>query len=102
MPRAKCYDCVHRREVPGSAHSSCHHPATEAVYRDPLAGFVGLMGRRSGVTSMSSQASAALNIRGVELGIRNGWFIWPVNFDPTWLENCDGFMPVAALAKDSV
>jgi len=21
------------------------------------------------------------------------WFIWPVNFDPVWLENCDGFEP---------
>lgn len=24
-------------------------------------------------------------------GIRNGWFRWPVNFDPVWLETCDGF-----------
>jgi hypothetical protein len=20
-----------------------------------------------------------------------GWFVWPLNFDPVWLENCDGF-----------
>ena len=24
-------------------------------------------------------------------GIRCGWFMWPLNFDPTWLEICDGF-----------
>lgn len=24
-------------------------------------------------------------------GIRNGWFRWPVNFDPVWLVSCDGF-----------
>lgn len=24
-------------------------------------------------------------------GIKNGWFFWPLNFDPVWLENCDGF-----------
>lgn len=24
-------------------------------------------------------------------GIRNGWFRWPVNFDPVWLLSCDGF-----------
>jgi len=24
-------------------------------------------------------------------GINKGWFIWPVNFDPTWLISCDGF-----------
>lgn len=24
-------------------------------------------------------------------GIRNGWFWWPINFDPLWLVSCDGF-----------
>ena len=26
-------------------------------------------------------------------GIENGWFFWPFNFDPVWLESCDGFEP---------
>jgi len=24
-------------------------------------------------------------------GIKNGWFNYPFNFDPLWLEECDGF-----------
>lgn len=24
-------------------------------------------------------------------GVRNGWFHWPINFDPVWLETCTGF-----------
>ena len=28
---------------------------------------------------------------GNEHGKRSGWFFWPFNFDPTWLEECDGF-----------
>ena len=24
-------------------------------------------------------------------GIKMGWFNWPINFDPVWLENCKGF-----------
>lgn len=24
-------------------------------------------------------------------GVKNGWFYWPLNFDPVWLEACDGF-----------
>lgn len=24
-------------------------------------------------------------------GVRKGWFRWPVNFDPVWLLECDGF-----------
>ncbi len=23
-------------------------------------------------------------------GVRNGWFYWPHNFDPIWLQVCDG------------
>jgi hypothetical protein len=28
---------------------------------------------------------------GQAYGIRNGWFTWPLNFDPTWLVSCKGF-----------
>lgn len=28
---------------------------------------------------------------GHEHGIKNGWFLWPFNFDPTWLTSCNGF-----------
>ncbi len=31
------------------------------------------------------------NVTGHEHGIKNGWFIWPLNFDQTWLITCDGF-----------
>jgi hypothetical protein len=34
-----------------------------------------------------------LGIRGNPHGIRKGWFNWPWNFDPVWLDNCDGFTP---------
>lgn len=30
-------------------------------------------------------------VTGHETGIRRGWFMWPLNFDPTWLMSCDGF-----------
>ena len=30
-------------------------------------------------------------VEGDSYGIRMGWFIWPLNFDPTWLKSCDGF-----------
>ena len=78
MTEKKCYDCIHRVEVLGSVHSSCQHPAT---------------GRRSGMISMhgSGKAAAELGIVGAKHGIINGWFLWPVNFDPIWLESCNGF-----------
>jgi len=30
-------------------------------------------------------------VEGHEHGIKKGWFIWPLIFDPTWLISCDGF-----------
>lgn len=35
--------------------------------------------------------AVAAHVTGNEHGIRNGWFRWPLNFDPTWLLTCDGF-----------
>jgi len=61
--KPNCYECKHRGEVPGSAHSSCNHPT-------------------------------GLKIKGNEHGIRSGWFNHPNNFDPVWLEECDGFEPI--------
>lgn len=90
MTERKCYDCVHRREVPGSAHSACHHPATAPIHADPVAALVGLIGRRSGTTTIPV-AMRELRIAAVPLGVARGWFIWPVNFDPTWLTHCEGF-----------
>lgn len=31
------------------------------------------------------------NVKGSDHGRRSGWFNWPLNFDPVWLESCDGF-----------
>jgi hypothetical protein len=59
-----CYKCIHRREVPGDAHSRCNN--------------------------------AKSHVKGNPTGIRRGWFMWPFNFDPTWLDSCDGFSTDAA------
>jgi len=31
------------------------------------------------------------DVAGNPHGIKNGWFNWPFNFDPIWLEVCHGF-----------
>lgn len=54
-----CYQCVHRIEIPGDAHSRCNNHDAK--------------------------------VKGHPHGIRRGWFLWPVNFDPVWLLSCDGF-----------
>lgn len=36
---------------------------------------------------------ADLGIQGNAHGIKKGWFNWPWNFDPVWLDSCSGFEP---------
>ena len=79
-----CYKCTHRGNVPGDAHSSCEHPKIKA---DPMGELLAIMGVGAGLCSARDE----LNIRADSHGVKQGWFIWPVNFDPIWLTNCDGF-----------
>lgn len=50
--KTSCYECVHRRDVPGNCHIRCAKPDPEMT--------------------------------GHPHGIRNGWFIYPMLFDPVW------------------
>jgi hypothetical protein len=43
------------------------------------------------ISGKNTQAAIDLNIKEDSHGIRHGWFIWPANFDPTWLISCEGF-----------
>jgi hypothetical protein len=43
-----------------------------------------MAGQRAGIMKR-------LNVVGDSHGIKKGWFLWPINFDPTWLLTCDGF-----------
>ena len=53
-----CYSCAYKDEVPGSAHIRCRLLWT--TERRP---------------------------EGAPHGVRNGWFIFPLNYDPTWGPN---------------
>ncbi len=80
MDRSKdsCYECKYRGSVPGDAHSCCRYPGNDT-------------GILSFFAPVNKENAVKLNIKGNSQGIRHGWFMWPVNFDPTWLESCDGF-----------
>lgn len=57
--KPNCYECVHRKNIPGDCHSMCKN--------------------------------GNANTKGNDHGIKKGWFMWPFNFDPVWLIECDGF-----------
>jgi hypothetical protein len=73
-----CYKCEHRGSVPGSRHSCCHYPGTKTDIFDMF-------------EPENRQLAVDLNIRANRHGIESGWFMWPMDFDPVWLNNCNGF-----------
>ena len=79
----KCYSCKYRRKITGSAHSSCNHPIFDEL-------------GMSFPTSMAAKMTNKITKEVTEVpiqkfdehGIKNGWVIYPSNFDPVWLEHC--------------
>lgn len=76
--RPKCYRCKHRGDCPSDTHSCCKYPGNDT-------GMLGILDRKS------IENARKLHIQGDPYGVKMGWFMWPVNFDPAWLRNCDGF-----------
>ena len=84
-----CYKCKHKGGVAGSAHSSCQHPSFQGANNDPLSNVMAIFASVGRVSPV--QAENKLNIKGNPHGIKKGWFNHPWNFDPVWVESCNGF-----------
>ena len=83
-----CYECKHRGEVPGDSHSCCEHPKLKEKYGDFHSQLQLIAVVANGATGVQVNP---LGVTGDPHGIKNGWFMWPMNFDPIWLRSCDGF-----------
>ena len=58
-----CQKCIFKENVPGSSHH--------------------IKCKRSGCMPFNVN----------DHGVKNGWFIFPFNFDPIWAESCSGYIP---------
>lgn len=83
--KPNCYKCIHRRSIPGDAHSSCRHPSISDISSNPMTRLLEALGGGAPV------GADRLGVTGHPHGIRCGWFGWPANFDPVWLITCNGF-----------
>jgi len=90
MSKPNCFKCRHKGNIPGNAHIKCDHPM---VADNELFKVAALL--RVGVRALGQKPDGdifpPLNIKGNKYGIEKGWLVWPVDFDPVWLENCKGF-----------
>lgn len=88
--KPNCYNCQWRQEVPGSVHSSCQHPKSGVDNSGGNAmAMLASIGRFGPAINLDE--AIALNVQASPHGIMSGWFNWPYNFDPVWLEQCNGF-----------
>jgi hypothetical protein len=87
--KPNCYDCKWRGAIAGDTNSRCNHPANDEIVNNPFAqvfGIIASVGRIGPV-----KVDTGLHVTGEPDGIKNGWFVWPISFDPLWLKTCDGF-----------
>lgn len=85
-----CYKCICRKEILGDAHSRCGHPDA-AAGTDPLMQLMVTFASVGRCAPVVGPAAVAFGIRANLFGVNNGWFQWPFNFDPRWLEACNKF-----------
>ena len=86
MEKPDCYKCKYRRDLSGDCHSQCGVFGTGSLQMVAFAMYVNC--DEKGVV-------------GDPHGIKNGWFNWPLNFDPTWLEKCSYYEPKEETGTDS-
>ena len=89
--KPNCYQCRYRASIPGNAHSQCKHPAFEGV--NIALGLLAML-RASHRGGPIEAQEGGITVKGNQHGIANGWFMHPLNFDPVWLEACNGFKGV--------
>jgi hypothetical protein len=85
-----CYECKWRRDIPGSCHSNCQHPLLAAANENPMLQMLGMFASVGRIPPIQAGIDK-LGIKANYHGVKMGWFNFPFNFDPIWLENCDGF-----------
>ena len=88
--KPNCYECKYRRSLAGDCHSSCAHPKANGG-DNPLMALMAIFASVGRVAPVMGEGAKGLNVKFSEWGIKQGWCNFPWNFDPVWLESCDGF-----------
>lgn len=90
-----CSTCIHQGTVPNSRHSSCHCPRAEQLisFSGELRAFLLILLQENRVEqSLIYPMRLEISDEAMRVNepIQNGWFTWPFNFDPIWIEKCTG------------
>lgn len=90
MTKPDCYKCKWKKDIIGDVNISCHHPVFKEIYENPMLILLGVfasVGRTPPMQIQDKNIKVVGNLHGIE----HGWFNHPLNFDPVWLDECNGF-----------
>lgn len=79
MTNKKCNNCTHKRNIAGDCHISCSNP--DIAKHSQVLTVVGL----TSPSNLDKFCRESLGFSVDEYGIRSGWFMFPLNYDPTWM-----------------
>jgi hypothetical protein len=81
-----CYNCKFRGTVAGSAHSSCNVIRSSG---DEKSRELELLLAAGSVRLTDGEDNPMVKLN--PHGIKNGWAMWPLDFDPVWVDDCKFF-----------
>ena len=98
-----CYQCEYHKPLGHKGRIGCFQPKVRGLRRMSSEDTMwGILGTLEGLPIAASNLSFLFGITINLEGMLKGEFRWPFNYDPTWLEACDGFKqkkPVNAIRK---
>lgn len=77
----KCYNCAYRGSIPGDAHSSCNNPLIKGEDRIKIS-----MLSLHDPSYFNKILQMNFNFQVSHHAIMSGYFCFPSNFDPVWIE----------------
>ncbi len=96
MKKHNCYNCVYRKSIPGDAHSSCCHPSLKNIYNDASLHLKSIFaGRVKPFVIINNEIGVEVD----KYGVKNGWCIFPFNFDPIWIIQCKGYKEKSSIGE---
>ena len=81
MNERNCYNCKFKQNIAGDAHVSCEFPNLTANDKFSISGLL-IANFKQGNQVLKSNFGFSVDSHPVQ----NGWFNFPINFDPNWIQ----------------
>lgn len=81
MCKRSCHTCKYKKNIPGDAHFQCAYPLMDAKTSSILS-----LASIANPRAFNQEVKRMFGFTASEHGLQSGWFSFPSNFSPTWME----------------